>query len=112
MKNVEISFPNSTIGLLSETYIKAFIFSCSIYKMYARAKLILKDFCKMYFNDIKKGMDVLVTLREGEPESCEEGKNQYTSHMKVLSFNKIPGTASALSDEIEISLISSVFIRI
>ena len=90
-------------------YIKSFVFSCSIHKLYSGAKLILKDFCKMYFNEIKNGMEVTVTLREAEPENCTEGQNQFTNHMRVLSFQKIPGTESVLTDEVEINLISSWF---
>lgn len=93
-----INFENSAIGELESTYIKSFSLVEDIYKLYAGAKLIIKDVLYSFRNQLSLGQDVTVTLKE-------EGKS-YISYMKILSIEPITENGEFVN-ELALTLISN-----
>lgn len=96
-----IEFQEPSIGLLSPPQIDSFSFVSSIYKMYAGAKFIVKDFSRALNNKLKTGMKVTVSFFDTEE------KFEVKNNMSVLSFSKTG--SSNIIDFIQITLVSSMY---
>lgn len=93
-----VNFNNSSIGKLTPTYIKSFSLVEDIYKLYAGAKLIIKDVLYSFRNQLNLGQDVTITLTEGS--------RSYISYMKILSIEPVTENET-FSNELALTLISS-----
>ena len=98
-----ISFPNSNLnstdGELSGLFIKSFAFVEDINKMYAGAKLILKDVSASLRNSLYLGQDVTFSFVSSDSIT-------YKNYMRILSI--VPVTENQeLVNELEVTLISN-----
>jgi len=97
-----LEFENSSIGKLSEVQIDSFSYVCNIFKLYAGAKIVIKDFAKKTNNLIKSGMPVNVVFTDND-------KKSYVNRMRILSFTKVPEPQTNFTDYLEITLVSAMY---
>lgn len=104
MNQFKIVFEEAELGELELAMVSAFSFNIDIHNLYATSKVILKDLSKRIFNKISIGQKVTVIFYDAQETV---NKKSLTSEMRVLSFQKVMGSARDIIDRIEISLISS-----
>lgn len=105
MSNLSVTFINSSVGTIDPTFINSFSFVEDIYKLYAGAKLNLKDINQTIYNTLKSGQEVKVSFYKGS-SFYNYSDTSYDNYMKILTFNKT-STSSPLFCNVEITLISS-----
>lgn len=92
---------------LPDPFIAGFSFISDFFNTYTKAKLLLKDFTRSYFNKIQKGMDIIFVFYDGS--SILNSDHVYKNVMKVVAFSKIPSPQAALEDLTELKLVHSLF---
>lgn len=97
--NFKIDFGDQSIGALSRPQIDSFSYTGSIFKIYAGAKLTIKDVTKTINNQLKTGMKAKVIFYDD--------KKSYENEMRVLSFSKA-NTGNAV-DYVDVVLVSAMY---
>ncbi len=95
-----INFDKSDLGVIPYEAIHYFSFKCSIFKLYAGAKVSLMDVTKTYNNKIKMGMSAQIVFLDDEDKT-------YVNNMRVLSVVKKKTTD--VVDSFDIVFISAFF---
>lgn len=100
MSNISI---NTSFGIIPDGFVEKARITFDLYSMFATGKLVVNDMTKSYFNKIKTGLSVDITL------------NGNLIPMRILSFDKVPSnnavdviSADLISDWYFDSVISNV----
>lgn len=94
-----IVFDDQYLGTLSKTEVDYFAFYCSILKVNATCKFILKSIDKENLNKIKVGTPFTVKFYDNNVS--------YENKMKILTFSKVEG--EGITDYVKIIAVSPLF---